>query len=140
MQQAEMGSTRKTGLIRLLRILSVVNFAAVVAVVVPRRYLAICHEWLGLGSFPEPPITAYLARSTSLWFAAFGILLWFVTLDLARYANLIVFLGWAMVIQGFCMIGIDWSEGLPGWWIAIEGPTCMALGIAVLMLQREPRS
>lgn len=125
---------RASGLVTLLRGLGLVNFAAVVAVVVPRSWLAMCHETLGLGPFPTAPIAGYLARSTSLWFASFGVLLWFVARDPRYYASLIVFLGWAMLIQGLVVIGIDWTEGMPGWWIAIEGPTCVLLGAAMLYL------
>ena len=129
-------SQRVTGLVFLLRILGLINFAAVVPVIAPRRFLAACHEFLGLGPFPEVPIAGYLARSTSLWFASFGVLLWFVSCDVPRYAGLIAFLGWAMVIQGLTMIGIDWCEGMPAWWIAVEGPTCVLLGAGILYLLR----
>jgi hypothetical protein len=124
------------GLVCLLRGLGLVNFAAVVAVAAPRSWLAGCHERLGLGSFPPVPIAEYLARSTSLWFASFGVLLWFVSCDVRRYAALIAFLGWAMAVQGVVMIGIDWAAGLPGWWIAVEGPACLTLGAVILHLQR----
>jgi hypothetical protein len=123
-------------LIFLLRGLGLINFAAVVAVVAPGSWLAASHEILGLGSFPEAPIAGYLARSTSLWFASFGVLLWYLSLDVHRHASVIAFIGWAMSIQGLFMIGIDFNEGLPGWWIAAEGPTCLLLGTALIYLQR----
>ena len=125
------------GLVFLLRGLGLVNFAAVAAVIAPQRWLADCHQFLGLGAFPAAPIAGYLARSTSLWFASFGVLLWFVSCDLPRYRRLIAFLGGAMVVQGAVVIGIDWTAGLPAWWIAVEGPTCVLLGTAILHLQRQ---
>jgi hypothetical protein len=123
-----------TSLVFLLRGLGLMNFAAIVAVGAPRTWLAGIHALLGLGPFPEAPIAGYLARSTSLWFASFGVLLWFVSCDVRRYSTLIAFLGWAMLIQGLIMIGIDWIEGMPGWWIAVEGPTCVLLGATIVWL------
>jgi len=128
-------SQRISGLVWLLRVLGAVNFAAAVAVVAPRAWLAGCHEFLGLGPFPTAPIAGYLARTTSLWFASFGILLWFVARDIPRYSQVIAFLGWAMVIQGGVVFAIDCCEGLPLWWIAIEGPTCLLLGVSMLWLR-----
>lgn len=129
-----MVTQRVTGLVTLLRMLGLINFAAVVAVAAPRGWIARCHELLGMGPFPVESIAGYLARSTSLWFASFGVLLWFVSCDVVRYRGLIVFLGWAMIVQGICMMGIDWIERMPGWWIAIEGPTCLLLGASILRL------
>jgi hypothetical protein len=125
---------RVTGLVYLLRMLGLINVAAVVAVAAPTSWIACRHELLGLGAFPVAPITGYLARSTSLWFASFGVLLWFVSCDVVRYRSLIAFLGWAMMTQGIFMIGIDWVERMPGWWIAVEGPTCLLLGASILRL------
>jgi hypothetical protein len=125
---------RLTALVALLRILGLINFAAVVAVVAPSRWIDRCHELLGMGSFPTASIAGYLARSTSLWFASFGVLLWFVSYDVTRYRGLIAFLGWAMVVQGLFMLGIDYAERMPGWWIAMEGPTCLLLGASILRL------
>lgn len=127
-----MSQRTTTGLVFLLRGLGLINIAAIVAVGAPRTWLAGIHALLGLGPFPTAPIAGYLARSTSLWFASFGVLLWFVSCDVRRYVALIAFLGWAMLIQGLFMIGIDWVEGMPGWWIAIEGPTCVLLGATIV--------
>lgn len=133
-------SDRTHGLVILLRGLAIVNFSALAAVVAPRTWLAECHEWLGLGAFPSSSITSYLARSTSLWFTAFGILLWVVSGDVSRHRWLIGFIGWAMTLQGILMIAIDWHEGLPVWWILAEGPSCILLGVLILLLDRACRS
>ena len=136
--QGEVVTQRETGLVCLLRMLGLINFAAVVAVAAPTSWIDGCHELLGMGPFPAVPIAGYLARSTSLWFASFGVLLWFVSRDIGRYRSLIVFLGWAMFVQGIFMIGIDWAERMPGWWIVIEGPTCVLLGVSIVRLARIP--
>lgn len=109
-----------------------VNFAAIVAVIAPGQWIAQCHGWLGLGPFPTAPIAGYLARSTSLWFAGFGVMLWFMSNDIERHRWLIRFVGWAMLSQGVFMIAIDWNAGLPVWWVVAEGPTCLLLGFSIL--------
>jgi len=127
---------RSSGLIGLLRGLGIVNFAALAAVVAPTDWLAWCHRQIGLGPFPAAPIAVYLARSTSLWFASFGVLLWYASLDVRRHAGLITFVSVAMLIQGVVMIVIDWAAGLPAWWILAEGPTCIVLAATLLLFQR----
>lgn len=124
----------ETRLIILLRGLAIINVAAIVAVIAPRSWIAASHRLIGLGAFPAAPIASYLARSTSLWFASFGALLWYLSLDVRRHAPVIRFLGWAMLAQGLFMIGVDVHEGMPIWWTASEGPTCLILGAALLGL------
>lgn len=132
-------ANRSTGLIWLLRGLGVVNFAALAAVVAPTDWLAWCHRQIGLGLFPAAPIAVYLARSTSLWFASFGVLLWYASLDVRRHSGLITFIAVAMLIQGVAMVIIDWAAGLPTWWILAEGPTCVLLAATLLLVQRGGR-
>lgn len=112
--------------------------AAVVAVAAPTDWIAWCHRQIGLGPFPEVPIAGYLARSTSLWFASFGVLLAYIARDPQRHAGVITFVAVAMIVQGAAMIVIDWVTGMPAWWIMAEGPTCLLLGC--LMLRWQPKS
>jgi len=51
---------------------------ATVAVFLPVSQMAIMHRWLGLGEFPDAPITIYLARSTSLLYAMHGAVMFYV--------------------------------------------------------------
>ncbi len=125
---------RDRWLIGMLRLISVTTFVAIVVVFFPRSWIVECHRMIGLGEFPEDPVVGYLARSTSLWYAIFGLFTWFVSCDVQKYALLIRCLGWTMVIQGLIYLGIDAAEGLPSWWIISEGPCCSALGISVLVL------
>lgn len=120
-----------------LRLLGLLDLCAFAAVVAPRAVIAACHEWLGLGAFPQGPIAGYLARCTSLWCGMYGLLLWFVASDVVRYSRLILLVACAMIVQGIALVAIDLAEGLPGWWTATEGPCCSILGAILLALQRH---
>ena len=45
------------------------------AIFLPVRWMAVTHEWLGLGEFPASPLVDYLTRSASLLYAWHGGLL-----------------------------------------------------------------
>lgn len=127
-------------LVGLLRAIGLLDLLALLAVISPRGWIEECHQSLGMGSFPVEPITGYLARSTSLWYASYGMLLWFVSSDVEKNSQLIACLAWIMVVQGFVVVGIDIAEGMPGWWTAIEGPCCIGLGASLLIAQGPLKS
>lgn len=120
----------------LLRTIGLLDLIALLAVFSPKDWMARCHAWLGLGPFPVEPIAGYLARCTSVWYASYGLLLWFVSCDVQKYSTLITCMACSMLIQGAIVMGIDIAEGMPGWWIAAEGPCCSTLGACLLLLQR----
>ena len=128
---------RSRWLVVMLRLIGVLDMIALLAVMAPRDWIAASHQWLGLGDFPEQPIAGYLARCTSIWYASYGLLLWFVSFDIQKYSLLITCLACAMFVQGFIVVGIDLAEGMPFWWITLEGPCCSALGAILLALQRR---
>lgn len=119
-----------------LRGIGLLDLVASLAVVAPRAWIDASHQRLGLGQFPGDAIAGYLARSTSLWYVAYGLLLWYLASDVETYSRLITCVAWVMVAQGFVVAGIDIAEGMPLWWTALEGPCCTGLGILVLVLQR----
>lgn len=120
----------------MLRTIGLFDLLALIAVVSPRKWIAETHSMLGMGGFPIEPIAGYLARCTSIWYASYGMLLWFVSFDAEKYSLLITCLAWTMFVQGFVVAGIDVSEGMPHWWTVLEGPCCSGLGISLLVLQR----
>ena len=124
----------------LLRAIGLLDLFALLAVIAPRSWIDECHQLLGMGRFPIEPITGYLARSTSFWYASYGILLWFVSSDVEKHSQLITCLAWIMLAQGFVIVGIDIGEGMPNWWTVIEGPCCVGLGASLLMAQRPLKS
>ncbi len=128
-------STRSRLLIWLLRVIGTIDAVALIAVLAPREWISFSNQMLGMGAFPMELIAGYLARCTSIWYASYGLLLWFISFDIAKYSALITFIACAMLVQGLFVIGIDVAEQMPGWWIALEGPCCSGLGAIILYLQ-----
>jgi hypothetical protein len=124
-------------LVFVLRGTAVVTGLAVFAVVMPRAWMATVHGWLGLGPFPDGPIVEYLARSLSGFYAILGGLLWLIARDLRRYGPVLTYL----IVLGFaCAVAmpvIDYSAGMPWWWLAGEGSCILALSTAMCLLKRR---
>jgi len=123
-----------------LRVIGAASLLAVVAVFMPRAWMAWCHEMLGLGPFPDAPVTEYLARSASLFYALSGGVYVFVSLDVRRYARVVTVLAVATIVCGVVLLSIDMRAGMPWWWTVGEGPFVVAVGIAILLLQVRARS
>jgi hypothetical protein len=124
-------------LVLVLRFLGTLDLLAVAAVFLPLEWMARIHDWLGLGVLPEQPIISYLTRSASALYALHGAMILFVSTDVPRYAPLIKFLAIAALIHGVILYLIDLIAGMPGYWIALEGPIVAATGAIVLMVQRQ---
>jgi hypothetical protein len=122
-----------------LRVLGGVDLLALVAVVMPRGWMAQGHAWAGLGELPTAPIVGYLGRSASFLYALHGATVLFISFDVARYRPLITFLAIIALAHGAVMLGIDLAEGMPLWWTVVEGPGFTATGAVVLSLQVRGR-
>ena len=119
-----------------LRYYGTVSALAVVAVFMPLSWMDAAHRAIGLGPLPQDPITEYLARSLSAFYALHGGLLWFASFDTQRHRSLIAFLAWATFAFGAILLGMDLQLALPKWWIAGEGPVVIVIGGTVLALLR----
>lgn len=124
-------------LVLALRCLGCLDLLALAAVVMPRRWMELGHAWAGLGTLPDAPIVGYLTRSASALYGLHGAMIVFVSFDVNRYGPLICFLAAAALVHGAVMMGIDLAEGMPAWWLAVEGPGFAATGALVLFLQRR---
>ena len=78
---------------------------AAAAVLLPVAWMAAAHQWLGLGEFPEGPITIYLARSTSLLYAIHGFLMLYTAVHLRQYFELAKVFGYLHIAIGLVMLG-----------------------------------
>ena len=123
----------------LLRGGGTMNVLAIVAVFMPRAWILACHEMLGMGAFPEAPVAEYLARSTSLFYALLGGVLWWLSFDVRRYGRVITVLGVVSIACGVILLAGDVRAVMPWWWIVGEGPFVVALGVAFLLLQARAR-
>ncbi len=128
---------RHNTLVILLRVVGILGCTAVFAIFMPTSWMASTHEWLGLGEFPDAPITQYLARSVSAFYAMFGGLAIFVSIDVKRYRPVIVYLAYATMVFGAVLTGIDVMAGLPTYWTLYEGPPTIIIGAVILLLVRR---
>jgi hypothetical protein len=108
----------------------------------PRAWMAAAHAALGLGDFPAGPIVAYLARSTSAFYAALGALLWFLSCEPARYLRLIRSIALLGFIAGPLLFVMDTNLLMPPMWRLSEGPMVIVISALLLVLlnryQRHP--
>jgi len=128
----------KSNSFNLLRILLGVIGAGLLvaagAVFLPIEWMAICHRWLGLGEFPDSPITVYLARSTSLLYAVHGFLMLYTAIHLRQYLPLAKIFGYLHIVIGLVMLGIDVTTPMPLYWTAVEGIPISLAGAALVWL------
>lgn len=120
----------------ILRVLGVGGVLAIPAILMPFSWMAGIHEAMGLGEMPDAPIVHYLARALSAFYAVLGVLALFVSFDLRRFRDYIKLWGGLVFVMGVVMLGIDIEAGMPLGWTLSEGPPTMALGAAVMWLQK----
>ncbi len=116
----------------LLRVYAVMTMAAVFAVFLPHSWMAIIHEWLGLGELPDAPIVDYLARSLSAFYAMFGVLLWVISCDVRRYRPIIAYTVWAGIVFGVVITIVDARLDFPLIVTIGEGPSIIVFALVTL--------
>jgi hypothetical protein len=106
------------------------------AVFFPTRWMATLHEWLGLGPFPDAPITEYLTRSVSLLYGIHGGLFLVLAGNVRRYRDPLVYLIVMGVVFGTIMTLIDLRAPVPLYWTLSEGPLILLFSVLLLYLSR----
>jgi hypothetical protein len=124
-------------LVLVLRLGALVLLLALVAVVMPFSWMASIYAGLGLGELPDVPLMGYLTRSTSGLYVFHGAMMWFMSGDVRRYAPVLRFQAWCSVVFGLGMVLLDAAVGLPWFWVAVEGPSIIAIGVVMLLLLRR---
>ena len=124
---------------RLLRWLLVLTgatcMAGGVAVYMPRQWMVVAHEWLGMGKFPDQAIAEYLARLTAALYAMYGLLLIVMATDVRRHARIITVQAFALVAVAASADFMLWGTDIPAWWILGDVGSCIAFAAATLALQ-----
>src|SRR5688572_16246283 len=87
-------------LVILLRLGGVMTGSAFFAVLLPVEWMASIHRWLGLGEFPEAPITDYLARSTAAFYGFHGVLLLLISREPVKYRSIVWFIAFMNIAFG----------------------------------------
>jgi len=128
-------------LIWILRIGGVMTALAIPTALLPASTMAEIHAWLGLGSFPDQPITDYMARSLSLMYGLHGVLLLVISTDVRRYRKLLGWLAGLTAALGLALLAVDLNAGMPASWTWSEGPPAFLIALVMLYLRRSvPRS
>ena len=124
----------------LLRITGAMMCLAVFALFMPRSWMAACHQWLGLGAFPESPVVDYLARATSGFYAVAGVALVLMAGDVRRYAPVITLLSIGFIAMAPIILAFLVPCGAPMIWYAVlDVGTAVPCFLAVLLLQARVR-
>ncbi len=110
---------------------------AALAVLLPTVWMAETHRRLGMGEFPERPLTEYLTRSIAALYAYHGAMMLLLARDVRRFLPMIKLVGYGEALFGATILGIDWYAGMPWFWTALEGPSLIGFGIVVLWLSHR---
>ena len=78
--------------------------------------------WIGLGILSPDPIVGYLAQTFSAFHAVFGGHLWVLSFDTSKCDKVIRYVGFATLVFGVILLGVDRSEGMPFYWKLFEDP------------------
>ena len=115
-----------------LRLAGAFEILAFIAVVMPRSWMEISHEWLGLGQMPHGPVLMFLIRQASYTYGMHGVYLWFLALDVNRFRPLIILNGIAYLLAAPVFAAIDYTTGMPLWWTIGDAVGCGGLGVVLL--------
>jgi hypothetical protein len=128
---------QKTLLAGLLRLTGAVEALAFIAVVMPRSWMEISHEWLGMGVMPVGAVLDFMIRQASFTYGVHGISLWALSFDVERFRPLITLNGIAFLVATPVFFLIDYTAGMPFWWALLDPIGCGLFGVAVLLLNRR---
>ena len=127
---------RQRALVWLLRLSGTVEILAFISVVMPRSWMEISHEWLGMGTMPDGALLMFMIRQASYAYGMHGVSLWILASDVVRFRPLIVFNGVAFLLAFPVFFLIDYLTGMPLWWTIFDALACGFIGVAFLLLTR----
>ena len=112
----------------LLRLTGTVELFAFGAVVMPRDWMAAAHRALGLGEMPAGALVDSLVRQMSFTYGLHGVALWFIAADVVRYRPLVFLTAAGYLLAGPVLFAIDVGAGMPAFWVAGDGGSCLLVG------------
>ena len=127
---------RQLLLVWMLRLSGSIEILAFISVVMPRSWMEISHEWLGMGTMPEGPLIMFMIRQASYAYGMHGVSMWILASDVVRFRPLIVFNGVAFLLAAPVFFLIDYTSGVPLWWTIFDSIACGSIGAALLLLTR----
>lgn len=118
----------------MLRTEAFIQISAIVAVVMPFRWMIDINAWLGFEPLPEKPVVEYLARSLSAFYVWHGAITWLLSTNVQRYQHLLRFWAITFSIFGVVLLLINLASGLPPLWSWGEGIYVIVFGIVIFKL------
>jgi hypothetical protein len=120
----------------LLRLVGVIELLAFIAVVMPRSWMEVSHEWLEMGRMAEGSLIMFMIRQASYAYGMHGISLWILATDVVRFRPLVIFNGISFLLAAPVFLVIDYTSGMPWWWTISDPLACGVFGGALLWLGR----
>lgn len=120
----------------LLRLAGVTEILAFIAVVMPRSWMDISHTWLGMGVMPDGPLIMFMIRQASYVYGMHGVSLLVISSNVVRFRALVILNGIAYLLAGPIFFWIDYTTGVPWWWMMVDSIGCGFTGAAILALDR----
>ena len=121
----------------LLRLVGVIELLAFFAVVMPRSWMEVSHEWLGMGQMAEGSLIMFMIRQASYAYGMHGVSLWILATDVVRFRPLVLFNGISFLLAAPVFVVIDYTSGMPWWWTISDPLSCGVFGAALLWLGRK---
>lgn len=135
-----MGAQTAEKLLRwLLLVLGGLAATAAIPMVMPFAWMQAVNDSLGLEPLVRTPLVEYLTRSLSAVYALLGVFTIYLGLEVRRYRELIIFVGWLTGVLGVALTGIDFAVGMPASWTWGEGPPTVLCAAAMIWLARQVR-
>lgn len=131
---------RKRLLVWLLRVVGAVEILAFIAVVMPRSWMEISHEWLGMGVMPDGPLVMFMIRQASYAYGMHGISMFVIASNVVRFRPFVILNGISFLLAAPVFFLIDYTSGIPFWWTINDTLTCAFFGVALLALSLGDKS
>lgn len=120
-----------------LYLIAVTLILATFTVFLPTSWMIATHEFLGLGTFPNSPLTQYLTRSISALYAIHGMLIFSIAIQIKRNWHLVPAIGFTHLFFGIVVCGVGFTAPLPWYWRLAEGPSIAFAGLLILLAWRQ---
>ena len=123
-----------------LRLIGAIECLAFGAVIMPRSWMEVTHEWLGMGTMPHGAVLDFMIRQGSFVYGLHGLFLWIISTDVVRYRPLIIFTGISYMVAAVVFAWIDEVTGMPLFWTVGDALGCFFWGAVLLWLDRWANS
>jgi hypothetical protein len=117
-----------------LRLVGVVELLAFGAVVMPRASMQAWYEWLGAGEMPAGPVFDAVMRQVSFTYGLHGIGMWLIASDVTRYRPMVLLTAAGYLLAAPAFLLIDLAAGMPGFYVAGNGGSCLLIGVLLSVL------